>query len=80
MINEKYPSHSTATGENKVITDDHRVYTVRGAFYRVNYDYKGKYLFETNGRYDGSSKFPKKIVSVSSLLYLWVGTLLARTL
>ena len=60
MINEKYPSHSTATGENKVITDDHRVYTVRGAFYRVNYDYKGKYLFETNGRYDGSSKFPKK--------------------
>ena len=36
------------------------MYTVRGAFYRVNYDYKGKYLFETNGRYDGSSKFPKK--------------------
>lgn len=60
MINDKYPSHNTATGENKVITDDHRVFTVRGAFYRLNYDYKGKYLFETNGRYDGSSKFPKK--------------------
>ena len=27
---------------------------------RLTYDYKGKYLFETNGRYDGSSKFPKK--------------------
>ena len=57
MINEKYPSHSTATGENKVITDDHRVYTVRGAFYRVNYDYKGKYLAELACRYDGSYRY-----------------------
>lgn len=32
---------------------------LRGAFYRLNYDYKGKYLFETNGRYDGTSRFPK---------------------
>ncbi|MGX5816819.1 SusC/RagA family TonB-linked outer membrane protein [Chitinophaga lutea] len=29
-----------------------------GFFGRVNYDYKGKYLFEANGRYDGSSRFP----------------------
>lgn len=60
MINDSYPSHNTSVGENKVITEDHQVYTVRGAFYRINYDYKGKYLIETNGRYDGSSKFPKK--------------------
>lgn len=26
---------------------------------RLNYDYKHKYLLEVNGRYDGSSKFPK---------------------
>ena len=26
-------------------------------FYRLNYDYKGKYLFTTTLRYDGSSKF-----------------------
>lgn len=32
---------------------------LRGSFYRINYDYKGKYLFETNGRYDGTSRFPK---------------------
>ena len=32
---------------------------MRGIFYRVNYDYKGKYLLETNGRYDGTSRFPK---------------------
>ncbi|RAJ02280.1 TonB-linked SusC/RagA family outer membrane protein [Chitinophaga skermanii] len=30
-----------------------------GFFYRVNYDYAGKYLLELNGRYDGSSRFPK---------------------
>lgn len=26
-------------------------------FGRINYDYKGKYLFEANARYDGSSRF-----------------------
>jgi len=29
-----------------------------GFFGRVNYDYKGIYLLEVNGRYDSSSKFP----------------------
>ena len=29
-----------------------------GVFYRLNYSYKGKYLVEFSGRYDGSSKFP----------------------
>ena len=29
-----------------------------GVFARINYDYKGIYLFELSGRYDGSSKFP----------------------
>lgn len=33
------------------------VWAVQGAFFRVNYDYKGKYLVELNGRYDGSSKY-----------------------
>ena len=29
-----------------------------GVFGRINYDYKGIYLVELSGRYDGSSKFP----------------------
>ena len=33
--------------------------SLRGAFYRINYIYKDKYLFEFNGRYDGTSRFPK---------------------
>ncbi|MFA5326344.1 MAG: SusC/RagA family TonB-linked outer membrane protein [Prolixibacteraceae bacterium] len=32
-------------------------YTLFGAFFRGNYDYAGKYLFEVNGRYDGTSRF-----------------------
>lgn len=34
-------------------------WAVRGGFYRINYDYQGKYLLETSGRYDGTSRFPK---------------------
>jgi len=33
------------------------VWAVQGVFFRLNYDYKGKYLLELNGRYDGSSKY-----------------------
>ena len=59
LINDELPSFNTATGEQKTITNTFREYAVRGAFYRVNYDYGGRYLLEANGRYDGSSKFPK---------------------
>jgi len=34
--------------------------SLRGAFYRLNYIYKDKYLLEVNGRYDGTSRFPKE--------------------
>ena len=34
-------------------------YRTLGFFVRANYDYKGKYLLELSGRYDGSSRFPQ---------------------
>lgn len=34
-------------------------YALMGFFGRINYDYKGRYLFEFAGRYDGSSRFAK---------------------
>lgn len=34
-------------------------YALMGFFARINYDYKGRYLFEVSGRYDGSSRFAK---------------------
>lgn len=33
--------------------------SLRGIFYRLNYSYKNRYLLEANGRYDGTSRFPK---------------------
>ena len=32
-------------------------YSLLGVFARVNYDYKGRYLFEASARYDGTSRF-----------------------
>ena len=34
-------------------------YALLGVFARANYDYRGRYLFEVSGRYDGSSRFAK---------------------
>lgn len=34
-------------------------YALSGIFGRVNYNYKGRYLFEASGRYDGTSRFAK---------------------
>ncbi len=35
-------------------------WAIRGLFYRLNYIYDNKYIVELNGRYDGSSRFPKE--------------------
>ena len=39
------------------VDGDQSEYALLGFFGRVNYDYKGKYLFEASGRYDGTSRF-----------------------
>ncbi len=48
------------TNEDYTYTHQHTHQGSAGFFGRINYDYKGIYLFEVNGRYDGSSKFPSK--------------------
>ncbi|NQX42303.1 TonB-linked outer membrane protein, SusC/RagA family [Pedobacter steynii] len=57
MISNGLPSISGGTGiiESK---DRFNEYAIRSGFYRLNYNFKDKYLLEANGRYDGSSKFP----------------------
>ena len=52
------PSLGGGTG-TLTANDYYTEYAVRGGFFRVNYNYKDKYLLEVNGRYDGSSRFPK---------------------
>ncbi len=57
MISVDLPSISTAVGD-LTADDAFSEWSVQGFFGRINYDYKGKYLLEVNGRADGSSKFP----------------------
>ena len=56
-ISATLPSISTAIG-TLTGTDNYTDFSNRGFFGRLNYDFKNKYLFQINGRYDGSSKFP----------------------
>ncbi|MCR5519710.1 MAG: TonB-dependent receptor [Bacteroidales bacterium] len=47
-----------ANGEIEKASQSNSSYRTLGFFGRVNYDWKGKYLLELSGRYDGSSRFP----------------------
>jgi TonB-linked SusC/RagA family outer membrane protein len=58
VISPSLPSIGLATGE-ALVGEEIREWAIRGAFYRLNYIYNDKYIVEFNGRYDGSSKFPK---------------------
>ena len=60
LYNEDYPELNLAYGEMKdaTISSYTRDRSTAGYFGRINYDYKGIYLLELNGRYDGSSRFP----------------------
>lgn len=49
---------SLALGEDINVDGSYEKWNILGGFSRINYSYKDKYLFEVNGRYDGSSKFP----------------------
>lgn len=45
------------TTRQPVLGGGQTLYALAGFFGRVNYDYKGRYLFEVSGRYDGTSRF-----------------------
>lgn len=56
LIDSSNPALNQATGESDLdYTETH--WAINGFFLRLNYNYKQRYLFEFNGRYDGSSKF-----------------------
>jgi TonB-linked SusC/RagA family outer membrane protein len=59
VISGSLPTIALATGEDYVdeaITD----WAIRGAFFRLNYIFRERYIVEFNGRYDGSSRFPSE--------------------
>lgn len=57
LILPDQPSLNTATGQLQAEEGQYQHWATAGFFGRLNYNYKEKYLFEINGRYDGSSRF-----------------------
>lgn len=72
LITSSVPSISLATGD-KIVNESATDWATRSGFFRLTYDFNGKYLFEVNGRYDGTSRFPKKdrFVFVPSMSVGW---------
>lgn len=59
FILKDHPNYSLMNGVNYTLQDASSYdWGFVGIFYRASYAYKGKYLAELSGRYDGSSKFP----------------------
>jgi len=59
LANDNVPSLNLGIGDatTKSVTESQSHYAIGSFFGRLNYTFNGKYLFEANARYDGSSKF-----------------------
>lgn len=58
VISAALPTIGLASGETNV-GETIKDWSIRGAFFRLNYSFNDRYLAEFSGRYDGSSKYPK---------------------
>lgn len=47
-----------ALGQSITTRGGYQKWAIAGGFFRLNYNFRERYLLEVNGRYDGSSKFP----------------------
>ena len=57
-LNDLNLTGADADGNKRMeVSGGQNEYKTAGYFARLNYDYKGRYLLELNGRYDGSSRF-----------------------
>ena len=58
IVYEDVRNIKLAVGSNITPSGAFEKWRIAGGFFRLNYNYKERYLLELNGRYDGSSKFP----------------------
>ena len=72
VLNSNLPTLSLGTGIHTVAEDGYE-WALRGAFFRLNYIFADRYLLEVNGRYDGTSRFPKnnRFVFLPSVSAAW---------
>ncbi|MBD5281449.1 MAG: TonB-dependent receptor [Paramuribaculum sp.] len=59
LITSSLPTPGLATGDMN-LDESISTWAVRSGYARVNYGFDDKYLIEFSGRYDGTSRFPKK--------------------
>ena len=59
LLFEDVENLNLALGTSITTSAGYEKWRIAGTFFRFNYTYKNRYLLEVNGRYDGSSKFPK---------------------
>jgi TonB-linked SusC/RagA family outer membrane protein len=57
LYSDNIPSLALMYGPSFSVSESASQLAIRGGFGRFNYNYMGKYLFEFNSRYDGSSRF-----------------------
>lgn len=57
VLSPELPSIGLASGDMN-ISENYKDWAIRGLFFRANYSYANRYIFEVNGRYDGTSRFP----------------------
>lgn len=58
LISDRIPSLNLASGEIN-LSESVSSWALRGGFARFTYGWDDKYMVEFNGRYDGTSRFPK---------------------
>ncbi|MDR1089665.1 MAG: TonB-dependent receptor [Prevotella sp.] len=64
LYNVDLPTFNTMyynTNNQAISEPNKQTLTTRGVFGRINYGYANKYLFELNGRYDGTSRYMKDV-------------------
>lgn len=57
LVSQNLPSVQLAYGM-PTVGENIETWALRGAYGRLNYIFDNKYIFEFNGRYDGTSRFP----------------------
>ena len=58
LLTENVENINLALGQTITTSGEYSKWRTAGGFTRVNYSFADRYLFEFDGRYDGSSKFP----------------------
>ncbi len=59
LIDPTLPAINLNNDDRPIVGGSQGDWAVSGTFFRLNYDYAKKYLIEVNGRYDGTSRFPR---------------------